>query len=416
MILHRFFRLLYKSFNIKVNFNKSVMSIYPDEQRFLWFLENKKFIEWKLFPTDELNAYWKDFLEKNPEEQLHLKQADEHFRNINLSSHSVSEEKKQKAVERLTQSLQRYNRNRKLRILTYAASACMALLILSAIYLKFIKPENKFIASTDVIIGNEMNSQDIQLIANNQTAIFRENIDLQIAQNGTAQINTEGCENQEIAIDTHELNKLIVPYGKRSKVQLADGTKVWLNSGSSLKFPSSFESSKREVWLSGEMYIEVAPDKQKPFIVYTDNFHVRVLGTKFNVSAYTNYTNSVALLEGSVRLKSENENEMELSPNQQAIVENGVFRKETVNTSDVIGWIDGYLVFRKAPISEVLAQVSRYYNLSFNFDNDMNLQKRTCSGKLSLSDNLDDVMNTIALLSGTNYNRKEKTIYISNKK
>ena len=206
---------------------------------------------------------------------------------------------------------------------------------------------------------------------------------------------------------------------KHTQLNLSDGTKIWLNSGSVLEFPTQFTGKNREIRLSsGEIYLEVAPDKKKSFIVHTSDFSVKVYGTKFNVSMYNDSPHYVVLVEGSIGLESTVQSaEIRLSPNEQAVFsKNGTFSKCTVDVTGFISWKNGYLTFDKTPMNEVLKQIGRYYNLSFNFDQGVNLQKRTCSGKIYLSDNLDNVMTTIALLSSTRYINQNGQIYILNEK
>jgi len=227
-------------------------------------------------------------------------------------------------------------------------------------------------------------------------------------------------EVQKIEIKQEQLNTLIIPYGKRSTITLADGSRVWLNSGSVLEFPVQFDRKKREIRLtSGEMYIEVTPDQNKPFFVHTSNFNVRVYGTKFNISNYTGSLQTIVLVEGSVSLKSNDPNyqkELFITPSEKAIYsENGTFNTQKVDVNQFISWKDGHLSFDKTPITEVLQQIGRYYNLSFDYEQDVNLQKRTCSGKIYLSDNLDNVMTTIGLLSSTAYSRVDNQIFITHK-
>ncbi|WP_286854003.1 FecR family protein, partial [Proteiniphilum sp. UBA5259] len=129
-------------------------------------------------------------------------------------------------------------------------------------------------------------------------------------------------------------------YGKRSTLTLSDGSKVWLNSGSVLEFPAQFGSKKREIRLtSGEMYIEVIPDSQKPFHVHTSDFNVKVYGTKFNVSAYADSPRSVVLVEGRVSLQPVNKKETFLSPSEQAVYsDNGTFNTQKVDVTQFISW------------------------------------------------------------------------------
>jgi ferric-dicitrate binding protein FerR (iron transport regulator) len=123
----------------------------------------------------------------------------------------------------------------------------------------------------------------------------------------------------------------------------------------------------------------------------------------------------VVLVEGRVSLQPTNKQETFLSPNEQAVYDNGTFNTQKVDVNQFISWKNGYLELNKTSMTEVLKQIGRYYNLSFNFDKDVNLQKRTCSGKIYLSENLDNVMITIGLLSSTQFTKKDNQIYISNK-
>lgn len=384
------------------------------------FLKDEKFIEWKLFSTDELDAHWHDFLQQHSDQRKNIELAEEHFRKINISSHKLPREKKREAIARLEQSLRAYRRKHRIRRLAYAA-ACAAVLILSILYIqKEINPPGQgAAASENYIVGNELEQEDILFITGKRSATFQGNVDIQIHNDQTAQIKREHEKDEEIPIEEHTLNKLIVPYGKQSTIILSDGTRAWLNSGSSLEFPSTFSGNERKVLLSGEMYIEVAPDKNKTFYVHTSGYDVKVYGTKFNVSAYPGSVSSVVLVEGSVSLKStdKEKEEVYLSPEEQAIYSEstGTFDTRKVDVRSFISWKEGYLTFADTPVTEVLKQIERYYNLSFNYGDDVSLQGLTCTGKIILSDNLNNVMTALALISSTKYKKENNTIYIYTK-
>lgn len=386
---------------------------------FIRFLKDERFIEWKLFPTDELNSYWNDFLHQYPDKRKDFELAEKHFRNINISSHEMAREKKHEAIKRLDQSLRTYTRKRNLRRFTYAAAACAALLVISILYTQrgSDRSGEDLVATRNYIVGNELESEDILFITGNKTASFQSDVDIQIDGDRIAQVRSEYEETEEISIEQHTMNRLIVPYGKRSRITLADGTQVWLNSGSTLEFPSAFTENTRKVRLSGEMYIEVAPDKNKSFYVHTNNFNLKVYGTKFNVSSYSGSASSVVLVEGSVSLQSTGMRELFLSPNELAIYSegNGDFHTRTVDVMPFISWKDGYLTFNDTPMTEVVRQIERYYNLSFNFDDSITFQGLTCTGKIILSDNLDNMMTALSLISETEFKREDKLIYIYTK-
>ncbi len=387
-----------------------------DNSNFIQFLKDEKFIEWKLFPTDELNTYWNDFLLQHPGERENIELAEKHFRQIKISSHKVSQEKKRETVQRLEQSLRAFNRKRNIRRFTYVAAACVTILILMVLYLQkgVDRSEQDFMASSDYIIGNELESENILFITGNKTTSYSSNIDIHLDGSQTAKIRGEDKETENITIERHTMNKLIVPYGKRSEIVLADGTRAWLNSGSTFEFPSVFTEERREVFLTGEMYIEVAPDSKKQFIVHASNYEIRVHGTKFNVSTYSGVPSHVVLVEGSVSLQSTNSQRVLLSPSEQAIYsgESGFFSTRKVDAQSFISWKDGYLTFEDTPITAVLSQIGRYYNFSFNWSDDISFQELTCTGKIILSDNLDNVMTALTLISATKYVKEDKSIYI----
>lgn len=219
---------------------------------FTRFLKDETFIEWKLFPTDELDAYWCEFLYQHPEERKNFEMAEKHFSNIRISSHTVSSEKKTEAIKRLEQSLRTYDHKRRLRHFTYAAAACAVLLILSVFYIfNDAASEEELMANSNYIVGNELESEDILFVTGNKTSSFQGNVDITIENDKTVRVRSENTEDAEISIEQDAMNKLIVPYGKRSEIILSDGSRAWLNSGSTLEFPSSFSGEKREVVLYG---------------------------------------------------------------------------------------------------------------------------------------------------------------------
>lgn len=383
---------------------------------FVRFLKEETFIEWKLFPTDELDVYWNDFIENHPKEWNNIEMAEKHFRNVNISSHKIPPEVKRDAIKRMERSIRKLKRKRNIRRFTYAAAACAVVLVLSLLIQKVRdRSEQDFFSSTDYIVGNELDSEDILFISGDKKTVFHENISIAINSDKVARVKSELNGDKQISLQNTR-NKLIVPYGKRSEIILSDGTRAWLNSGSILEFPSVFSGNTREVFLSGEMYIEVAADKSKSFYVHTSGYKVQVYGTKFNVSNYPGSPSSVVLVEGSVSLQSAQKNELFLLPEEQALYseETGVFDTRKVDVNSFISWKNGYLSFEDTPVIEALKQIERYYNLSFNFGDDVSFHGLTCTGKIILSDNLDNVMMALTLISSTNYKykKKNKLIYI----
>ncbi|MBM1105463.1 FecR domain-containing protein [Aurantibacter crassamenti] len=164
-------------------------------------------------------------------------------------------------------------------------------------------------------------------------------------------------------------NKIHIPYGKKLEIELSDGTQVYLNSGSSLRYPVDFSSfPNRLVQLSGEGYFKVAKNSSRPFIVKCDSLNVKVLGTEFNVSAYDNESNiDVVLVEGSVNLNNGNLSSgksVNLKPGEKGSYSQAKnIAVEMVNTEIYTSWIDGYLIFRNLTFDEITERLERHYNV-----------------------------------------------------
>lgn len=178
-------------------------------------------------------------------------------------------------------------------------------------------------------------------------------------------LNGRTTENTNASIE------IVSPHGARTKFQLPDGTNGWLNSGSSLKYNTNFQS-KRNIELVGEAWLEVAHNPEKPFTVHTSNLDVQVLGTKFDITAFPDENEvSVVLLEGKVKVNGyKGLYSVNVKPGQKFTYNNSLQSGDLqeVNTTQYSAWKDGLLVFRNEPLSEVLKRVSRWYNVEINLD------------------------------------------------
>ncbi len=168
-------------------------------------------------------------------------------------------------------------------------------------------------------------------------------------------------------------NQVEVPLGMRSSMTLPDGTSVWLNAGSSLKYAVSFDGSERKVELTGEAYFQVVKDKTRPFVVTAGEMDIRVLGTSFNCCAYPDENNiETALVEGNVEISDKSGKILtELKPGELATFSktgNGISVVKT-NLEKHIAWKSGKLMFRDDPMNKVLEKLGRWYNVEFQVDN-----------------------------------------------
>ncbi len=177
-----------------------------------------------------------------------------------------------------------------------------------------------------------------------------------------------GMAKNGAADKTPEYNTISTPRGGQYQVNLPDGTRVWLNAASKLKFPSSFIQLKdRKVELSGEAYFEVTKDKKRPFIVSASDQKVEVLGTHFNVNAYPGaVVDRTTLLEGSVKLTKHSKEYM-LKPGQQATVGTAV-RIAEVDTEEVIAWKNGNFIFVDNDIKTIMDMLERWYDIEVVYE------------------------------------------------
>jgi transmembrane sensor len=164
-------------------------------------------------------------------------------------------------------------------------------------------------------------------------------------------------------------NTFTTPRGGEYHVVLPDGSMVWLNAASSIKFPTKFAATERRIELTGEAYFEVAKDKRKPFRVKFNNQEVEVLGTHFDIMAYADEPETkTTLLEGSVKISRDNIKQI-LVPGQQAVSNAATkgFIVQQANVQEVMAWKNGFFMFKNVSIANVMRQASRWYDVDVDF-------------------------------------------------
>lgn len=186
------------------------------------------------------------------------------------------------------------------------------------------------------------------------------------------------------------------PKGRQYKMQLADGTMVWLNSASSIKYPVIFNKEERYVEVSGEVYFEVAKNKKQPFKVNVSNrMNVEVLGTHFNINAYDNEPDiNATLLEGSVKVADKNNNVI-LKPGQQALLNNRpeIIVRKAVDLDQIMAWKNGLFNFEGLSFEEAMNQLERWYNIQVVYEK--NVPDIRFGGKLQRSLSLNDLLDIL---------------------
>ncbi|WP_316815524.1 FecR family protein [Pedobacter nyackensis] len=192
-------------------------------------------------------------------------------------------------------------------------------------------------------------------------------------------------------------NTIQTPLGGQYQVNLPDGSSVWLNASSSLRYPVNFEGDERRVELTGEGYFEVAKNKERPFRVQTRNQVVEVLGTHFNINSYEEEEHTkTSLLEGSVKVRSLiNERTTVLVPGQQSLLNDYSINVKSVDVNEVAAWKDGYFVFNAESIPSAMRKIARWYGLEISYEGDIN--DKDLAGSVSRSTNVSEVLKTLEL-------------------
>jgi transmembrane sensor len=195
----------------------------------------------------------------------------------------------------------------------------------------------------------------------------------------------------------NELHTISIPRGGQYTVTLSDGTKVWLNSESSLTYPVAFGGTERRVKLKGEAYFEVSENAENPFIAQTDHATVHVLGTRFNMNAYKDEKDvKVSLLEGSVRLSAGADKTL-LVPGEQGIIDilHAGIEKRKVNMSQVMAWKAGYFIFRNSTIQDIMRQIGRWYDVEIVYEG--TIPKGTFGGTYSRNKDIHELLKGLEL-------------------
>lgn len=372
-------------------------------------LDDKDFINWVLHKTNDKE--WKDFLEMNPEQAPVFAKAHQIIKLLNSTDDNLSEED----ILIIWKNLENFdNQNKKSgvrinlsRVLKYAA--ILIFIVTTGITgIKLLHKNNQpyeFSLYNETLTDGETrlllsNGDDILLKKDISKITVNDGKEIQIDNDSVVMLSEQKIGKNE----NNGMNEVIVPHGKKSQLLLADGTKVWLNAGSRFAFPSSFNGKSREVFLEGEAYLEVKENVNLPFFVNTKDIRVKVLGTKFNVSAYaSDQMVETILIEGKVSVLLNQsfafaKENVVLAPFQKADF-NRLSREIQVNNEpdadSYITWTEGWLCFSGENLVSVMKRLERYYNVEIQVDVPSANTERI-SGKLDLKESLQDVLTALS--------------------
>ena len=386
------------------------------------YIEDPLFIEWVFRPTDEAEAYFLRYMEEHSEEKNDLLKLRKELRLLSFPPELLSEERKDQLFKTtLTNMLRSRNKKRVVKfpvsVLKYAAVAVLILAVGTIVYISQPRQSIDLKLTENLFLKNANQNPTLFLADGSRHAISGSEVQIDFTVPGKINANGETI-NTAIESSNENPDLLVVPFGKKAKVTLSDGSQIWVNAGSRIIFPKQFAEKKREIYLVGEAYFEVAHDKNKPFLVKTSTVTIRVLGTSFNVSSYPDDDFvSAVLKEGKIRMEENDAgilfSPVDLLPNQMA-----VFKKDgkgiqvrNAEAENFTIWKDGVLRFENEEINSLIIKVERFYNVSIELKN-QETGKERITGKLDLNAGMPEVFEYISKVSHAKIKKIDALEYI----
>lgn len=349
---------------------------------------------------------------------------EEQLKKINFTS--LNEGEKGKLKKKIIKNASLLNRRKQRFRYGIGVAASISLIISISLYYqnyqsfsveKYVKTtngiENEKLDKVKLILNN---GEDIEIAEDNSTIKYS-NTGQQINIGNSKAIEQPKLKKNEIAYNT-----VIVPYGRRSQIQLSDGTTVWLNSGTKFVYPRGFSKNKREVYLEGEATFNITHDKNRPFVVVADNHQIKVLGTVFNVSNYKDENSiSTVLKSGSVQISYKgnslfkSKEVLKIIPGTLAVYDKKEHEITTkkVDVEKYFSWIEGELIFKNDNLKLIMKRLSRYYNVNIVINNE-SVENQTFSGALDLKETVEEVIKMIKETSNFEFNLTNENKIIIN--
>lgn len=307
------------------------------------------------------------------------------------------------------------------RFIPYAASIAASILLLLVAYFVFRPLESEAPPPVSQSIQTITPGTDkaILLMDDGTTYDLSSGQNLTVEEGGT-QISSQGTSLQYQASNERttevKYNTLVIPRGGQFSLTLTDGTRVWLNSGTTLKYPTRFVSDERKVELTGEAYFEVEKNTEMPFRVLSGAQVVEVLGTSFNISSYQeNPSVYTTLVEGKVRVFLEETPQVSetLLPEQQSIFIKGTdtIDQRTVDVEQYTAWKDGWFYFRDEPLEAIMQTLARWYDVEVHFANDP-AKRLQFTGKIKRYEELKDVLNLLEKTNEVTFSVERRSITV----
>lgn len=373
------------------------------------FVLDNEFTEWVLRPDKSGDKFWAGFISACPDKNEQVKDAALIVKGMQAVEEEIPAARLDEILQRVTSRIAGRRKRIVVGLLRYAAVFAGIAVISSLLIFQKLKRDPfplEPLRTEDIARGMVILSDGSSVGFNTRESVISQTASGELLINSdTVKKVTSGTKGGYPL----SLNQVIIPYGKRSQVTLADGSHIWLNSGSRLSYPSEFSGKAREVYLSGEAFFDIAPDASKPFYVITKDIKIKVLGTRFNVSAYDDEEIlQTVLLEGKVTIGKNVflAGTEEMEPGERAVYhkisEN--FTKGPADVNYFTSWLYGYLIFENEPTPEIFKKLERYYNQPIVVEN--GLDNITFSGKLDLKEDIQEVLESITYSSRVKINRE----------
>lgn len=333
------------------------------------------------------------------------------------SSFSDAKKETEKAWESLQRKINKASRSRSRWIIS--VSAAVAIFLIATFILSSRKNETPTVATMKAQLIKPGTNQAILILNDGSVHDLATSKHLVLNEDG-AEIKSEGTKLQytgkECAAKEIQYNTLSIPRGGEFFLQLADGTNVWLNSETVLRYPVQFAGNERRVELTGEAFFEVAKNEKVPFLVESGGQTVKVLGTKFNISSYKeNQFNYTTLVDGSIEVFIKNKPEIRqiLTPNEQSSINKTEEKitKRTVDPYQYIAWKEGRFVFQDQTLDEIMNTLSKWYDIEVVFARE-DLRNIRFTGNLKRYEDFDEVLNKIRKTNEVDFAIENKIITI----
>lgn len=308
------------------------------------------------------------------------------------------------------------NTNKQLiyRLIAYAAGIMLPILFAILLWPES-KDYNEIAENNKIQSGS---SEAVLLKPDGQVVNLKSDTSMVIAvADGAVAVKNEGklvYNKPQEKVEKLMYNTLKTPIGGEYELVLSDGTHVWLNADSYIKFPVIFSKSQRKVIVGGEVYFDVAKNKEKPFVVDVEGMQIKVLGTQFNVRSYKEETDIITtLVEGKVELKNSLNRKMFLSPGNQILLSrsNNNMEKRKANVHEAIAWKNGRFLFDNRSLEEIMNDLARWYNIEvFYYSNDIREERFRVD--VEKYDTIDKILDLIEKTGDVKFRIKGRVIYV----